>query len=150
MTGVTVSTVTDPQPGSERSWPWLHALIRVAGAAVALAGGVLVGVLTLLMVPLRLDLGFWEVRFPVAVVLAIAGNMLLLWFAREATGTRWAVLLPVAGWFVIMLPALGTTTEGSRLLMPNDLVALLALFGGTIVVTIGSVLALVRPRHPVR
>jgi hypothetical protein len=120
-------------------------LLRVAGGVVALAGGLVTAVLLLIMVPLRLDAGFWVIRVPVAISLAIGGNVLLLWFAREVTGSRWGVLAPAVGWFAVMLPALGPTTNGARLLMPNDWVATLSLFAGTIVLTIGTVLVLAAP-----
>lgn len=120
--------------------------LGLVGAVVALAGGTLTAVLSLFLVPLRVDLGFALIRFPAAVLLAVIGNALLLWFARQATGTRWGVLVPAIGWFVIMLPALGSTSAGSRLMMPNDWMAVLTLFGGTIVLTIGAVLTLAAPR----
>jgi hypothetical protein len=122
-------------------------LLPAAGVLVACAAGVVSAVVTLLLVPLRLQIGDWLVRIPAAVVIAVAGNWLLLWFARQVTGWRWAVLAPVAGWFLVMLPALGATAAGDRLLMPDDWVGTLTLFGGTIVLTIGTVLALVSPRH---
>jgi len=117
--------------------------VRVAGGVVALLAGVVTAVWTLLLVPLRLEAGSWLVRLPVAVVLAVVGNVLLLWFARRATGSRWGVPLPAVGWFAVMLPALGATTEGDHLLLSNDWVAMLTLFGGTITLTIGVVLGMV-------
>lgn len=131
------------EPGPSRLADWL---LRLAGAVVALLGGVVAAVWTLLLVPLRLVAGDLVVRLPVAILLAIAGNVALLWFARRATGSRWGVLLPAVGWFAVMLPALGSTTEGDRLLLGNDWVALLTLFAGTITLTIGAVLGAATPR----
>jgi hypothetical protein len=128
----------------------LDALLRVAGSVVAFVGGLVGAVAALLLVPLRLDWGSGAVRVPLAIVLAVAGNALLVWFARETTRSGWAVLLPAVGWFAVMLPALGSTDAGSRLLMPNDWVGLLTLFGGTITLTIGVVVALVAHRPPAR
>jgi hypothetical protein len=52
------------------------------------------------------------------------------------------VVLPGVGWFAMIVVALRTTTEGDRLLVPDDWVATLTLFGGTLVLVIGSVLAI--------
>jgi hypothetical protein len=109
---------------------------------VSLAGGLLVGVLVLVSVPWRVATWFGPVRLPLAVLVAVAGMLALLWFAPRATGARWAVLLPVAGWFVVAVAALGTGDAGGQLLVPDDWVAALALFGGTVVAVVGAVLAL--------
>lgn len=123
------------------------ALLRVAGGLLAFLGGLVLAVLAVLLVPLRLDTPVGTVRLPVAVLLVLCGSLLLLWFAREATGVRWGVLLPAAGWFPMILVAIGTTRDGSRLLMPDDWVAGLTLFGGTLVLVIGMVVTLTtRPR----
>jgi hypothetical protein len=116
--------------------------LRVAGGVVSLAGGLLVGVLVLVSVPWRVATWFGPVRLPLAVLVAVAGMLALLWFAPRATGARWAVLLPVAGWFVVAVAALGTGDAGGQLLVPDDWVAALALFGGTVVAVVGAVLAL--------
>lgn len=125
--------------------------VRVAGGVVALAGGLLVAVLALMWVPWRVDTLVGVVRVPFAVPLAAVGVLLLLWFAPRATGTRWGVLLPGVGWFVVVITALGTTREGGRLLMPNDWVAAVTLFTGTTVLVVGAVLILTGERagrHP--
>lgn len=114
--------------------------LRVTGGLVALAGGLLVAVLALLWVPWRVDTLVGLIRVPLAVPLAAVGVLALLWFAPRATGTRWGVLLPAVGWFAVVLTALGTSREGGRLLMPNDLVAALTLFTGTTVLVVGAVL----------
>lgn len=138
-------------------------LVGVLGAMVALAGGFVTAVLALLLVPLRLRdvatlallllgrdtpaggvLTGGTIRVPVAIVVAIAGNLFLIWFARKATGVRWTVLLPAVGWLVVMVAALQTTRAGDRLLVPDDWVATLTLFSGTAVLTVGVVLALTR------
>lgn len=116
--------------------------VRVGGGLVCLAGGLLVGSLALLWVSWRVEIWSGPVRVPFAVVVAVAGMSVLLWYAPQATGTRWGVLLPGAGWFVIVVVATGTTAAGDRLLPADDWVAGLTLFGGTIAVVIGSALAL--------
>lgn len=127
--------------------PVADILLPAAGVLVAFAAGALAAAAALLLVPLRVEIGSWLVRMPVAVLVAVGGNALLLWYAPRATGWRWAVAAPVAGWFLVMLPALGATASGDRLLMPNDWVGTVTLFGGTIVLTIGTVLAIAAPRR---
>jgi hypothetical protein len=127
-------------------------LLRLAGTLLALAGGVVGAALAVLLVPLRVgsfgwpDGGVAAIRLPVAIVLAVAGNFFLVWFARHATGVRWAALLPGLGWFAVIVIALRTTTEGDRLLVPDDWVATLTLFGGTITLVIAMVLAVTPSR----
>lgn len=122
--------------------------VRVAGGAVALSGGVLVGMASVLWVPWRVDTWFGQLRLPVSVAVAIAGGSVLLWFAPRATGTRWGALLPAAGWFAVVVAALRTSHEGSRLLLPDDWVATLTLLSGTAVVVVGAVLAVTGGHHP--
>jgi hypothetical protein len=122
-------------------------LLRVIGMLLALGGGVIAAALAVLLVPLRIgsfgwtDAGFSAVRIPVAIILAVVGNLFLVWFARQATGVRWGALLPGLGWFAVIVLSLRTTTEGDRLLVPDDWVATLTLFSGTIVLVIGTMLA---------
>lgn len=124
------------------------ALLPAAGTLVAFAAGVVVAVLTLLSVPLRMEIGDSLVRVPSAVVIAAGGNWLLVRYGPRVIGWRWSALAPVAGWFVVTLPALGVTASGDRLLMPNDIMGTLALFSGTIVLTIGTILAIFPARQP--
>lgn len=116
--------------------------LSVAGAAVSLAGGFLVALLTLLWLPWRVDLGFAVVRVPLALVIAVAGVLVLVWYAPRATGSKWAVLLPAVSWFAVMAAAVSTTRQGGRLLMPNDLLAAVTLFVSTTTMVVAVVITL--------
>jgi hypothetical protein len=133
-------------------------LLRLLGGLLMVTAGVVAGLLAVLLVPLRVadaaeavgiaglagtELG--SVRAPTAVLLAVAGNLVLVRLAESVTGTGWGGLLPAAGWLLVILPALGTTTEGDRLLVAGDWVAGLALFGGIVVLVIMTVLGLTTP-----
>lgn len=124
--------------------------VRAAGGLVALAGGALVALLSLLWVPFRVQTWFGPVRVPVAVGIAIAGVLALLWFAPRATGTRWGVVLPMLGWFVVVVPVVMADVYappgGGRLLVPGDWVAALTLFGGVVVLMVGGLLAVTGAR----
>jgi hypothetical protein len=126
-------------------------VLRVLAMLLALGGGAIAAALAVLLVPLRIgSFGVTgdaaSVRIPVAIVLAVAGNVALVWFARYATGVRWAPLLPGISWFAVIVLALNTTTEGDRLLMPNDWVGTITLFAGTITFVISTMLAVVPAR----
>jgi hypothetical protein len=140
-------------------------LLRVLGGLLSFVGGFLAAALAVLLVPLRL----WELlgplaellevdptsgpaalRVPVAIPLAVVGNLFLVRFARQVTGVRWGALLPGVGWFLLIVAALQATTEGDRLLMPDDWVATLTLFGGTVTLVIATVLSLTSPPRSTR
>lgn len=136
-------------------------LLRLLGGLLAFVAGSVAGLLAVLLVPLRVagvgelmgfaglaGTGFGSVRVPTAVLLAVAGNLVLVRLAESVTGVRWGGLLLGAGWFLVILPALRTTAEGDRLLIPGDWVAGLTLFGGTVALVIMTVLGLTTPREP--
>lgn len=143
--------------------PVADGLLRVLGGLLGLAGGFVAGLLAVLLVPLRIgDAGevvSWyaglagtpigAVRVPVAVLVAVGANLLLIRFAERATGLRWGALLPGLGWFVMVVATLQPTAERDRLLLADDWVGVLTLFAGTTAVVIGAVLAIVpRPAPP--
>lgn len=118
-------------------------VLRVAGGAVATAAGLVTAVWALYLVPLRVDTWVGQVRLPVAVLLATAGNLLLIRFARNVTGIRWGAVLPGVSWFAVIVLSLEATSEGDRLLVPNDWVATLTIFGGVVTIVVGTALAFV-------
>jgi hypothetical protein len=134
------------------------AALRVLGGLLALGGGLLTAVLAVLLAPLRVGsfggliatvVGWgpdWlaPIRLPVAIALVPAAAWFLTWFASRATGVRWAVLLPGLGWFAMVAVALFTTSEGDRLLLPDDWVATITLFAGTVTLVVTAVLGLTR------
>ncbi|HEY8473490.1 MAG TPA: hypothetical protein VIL37_12760 [Natronosporangium sp.] len=128
-------------------------LVRIAGALVAFGGGAVAAWLAVLLIPLRVSSfgisdggGVGATRIPIAIVLAVAGNAALVWVARHGTGFRWAVLLPGLSWFAVIAVAMLTTPEGDRLLMPDDWVGAITLFGGTITFVICAVIAVAPSR----
>ncbi len=136
--------VSPPARSAVASW-----LVSASGALVALAGGLLTGVLGLVLVPLRLDTPLGLLRMPVAVVFVILANAAWIWFARYTTQARWGPLVPAAGWLLIAFAAArGASPDGSLLLLGNDWVGVLTIFGGTATVAIGAVVALTRRPQP--
>jgi hypothetical protein len=146
------SPPAEPPPGEPS--PGADLLLRVLGMVLAFGGGAVAAALAVLLIPLRVGSfgltdggGAGSVRLPVAIVLAIVGNVALVWFARYATGVRWAPLLPGLSWFAVIVLAMNTTAEGDRLLMPNDWVGTITLFAGTITFVISTMLAVVPTRR---
>lgn len=155
-------TAAEPAPAGPPARRRRELPLRVLGGLLALAGGLAGGLLAVLLAPLRVadaadlpalgmlfeglagtQLG--AVRVPVAVTVAVAGNLLLVWFASAATGVRWGPLLPALGWGAVIWAATRITEEGDRLLVPDDWVGLFTLFSGTVVLVIGVVLRLTTP-----
>jgi hypothetical protein len=120
------------------------ALIRGAGAAVAVWGAVVLALYGVFMTPVRVG----DVLVPVALVLAIAGNALLMRFARTVTGSRLFALVPGAIWIVITFVAAGRTTEGDLVLFQSNWVATAYLFVGSATVTVMGYRIVSRPPPP--
>jgi hypothetical protein len=102
--------------------------LRVAGGLVAVAGALVTAVIEVFLAPLRVG----TVRAPVSLVLAVAGNLALVWFTYRATGRRAAVVLPALVWMAVMIPAASRTDEGDLLLTGDNWVGLVTIFGGAV------------------
>jgi hypothetical protein len=79
------------------------ALIRVAGACVAVTLAVMTALLEAFATP-----GHWAI--PVGA--ALVGNLLLFWFAQFTIARSWAWMVPAVPWFLVMVAAVGSTSEG--------------------------------------
>ena len=119
--------------------------LRTVGGVVAVAAALLVAVLELLLVAVRVG-GY---LIGVSVLLAVVGNVLLSWFAVRAVGARWAMALPAAAWFAVMVLAAGGTTEGDILLDGGNWVGFAMIFAGSIAyAVIGFRAILAQPPRP--
>ena len=78
------------------------------------------------------------VLVPVALVFAVVGNLVLIWFAHGVTRNRWLALLPGAIWLVITFAASGRTTEGDLVLYQSNWVATAYLFAGAATITVAG------------
>jgi Family of unknown function (DUF6113) len=119
--------------------------LRVLGALVAMAGGLVTAVLEVFLAPLRLG----TVRLPLSLVLAVLGNLVLVWFTYRVTEKRAAIALPAVVWIVVMVLASGRTSEGDLLLTGDNWVGLLTILGGTIAFA-GGAYRLIVPRRQLR
>jgi hypothetical protein len=98
-------------------------LLRAGGLVVALPLGFVLGVWDIFLGPLYAG----SVPLPVAPVLAVAGNLGLIWFTRTVTGSRRLALLPGMFWFAAMLIGANRTHEGDALIPGNEWMGLLSL-----------------------
>ncbi|WP_091350374.1 hypothetical protein [Micromonospora rhizosphaerae] len=113
-------------PPSRRPGPALDLALRVAGGVIAVVGGALSGVLELLLATVRVG----GQLIGVSVLVAIGAGIALSWFAREAVGRRWAVVLPALPWFVLMAVASVRTSEGDLLISGDNWVGLAMIVAG--------------------
>lgn len=109
-----------------RAWRLLDVALRVVGGLVAVIGAVATGLLELLLSTARVG----GQLIGVSVLVAVAANIALGWFAYAAVGRRWAVVLPATPWFVLMGAAAVRTSEGDLLLAGDNWVGLAMIVAG--------------------
>jgi hypothetical protein len=107
------STTTAELQQASRFAPMADKALRVAGGVIAVLAAVLTAVLELLLTALRIG----GELVGISVVVAVAGNLVLGWFAYTTVGRKWAIALPATAWLVVMLIASGRTAEGDLLLV---------------------------------
>jgi hypothetical protein len=112
-----------PAPVPYRDPPVLRV---VAGALIAVAA-VALTVLECFLVPLRIG----SVPVPVAVPLAMAGNVLLPRLAARQTGALAGVVLPPVLWLVVVIVLSVPRAEGD-LIVPGSVTGLVFLFAGAV------------------
>jgi hypothetical protein len=123
-----LSSPADPSPPAPPSRA-LELTVRTAGLVIAVVATVLTAALEIFLSPLRLG----GVPIGVAVLVAVAANLALCWFAVTTVGRRWALAVPWAVWTLIMFFAAGTrTTEGDYLISGDDWVALVMILVGSL------------------
>lgn len=79
------------------------AIVRVAGACVAATLAVLTALLEAFATPFH-----WAI--PVSA--ALVSSLLLFWFAQYTIARSWAWIVPAVPWFLVMVVAVGSTSEG--------------------------------------
>lgn len=120
-----------PQPGA----------LEWAGVVLLTLCAMLLGLLELFLVPLRSG----KVLIPVAVVLAIAGNVIVPALARSLVQRALGAVLPFLGWLAVAI-AIGLVSrpEGDVILPGGGYVAWVGygvLLGGAVAGTIAMVLS---------
>jgi hypothetical protein len=132
--------ITETSP-AERGW--LDLFLRIAGAVVALWGAVLLAIAGAFLTPFRVG----TVLVPVSVLLAVAGNAVLVWFARRTTGHKFLTVAPGLVWLGVTFLALDRTDEGDLVLYQQNWVSMVYLLAGAATVAYLGYRALV-PEAP--
>lgn len=117
--------------------------LRVIGGVIAVVASALTALLELLFATLRVG----GHLIGVSVVLAVAANLALGWFAYRAVGRLWAVALPAAVWLVVMGVASVRTSEGDVLLAANNWVAFPMMIAGSIAFAVVAYRLILSPRR---
>lgn len=79
------------------------AVVRVAGVCVSATLAVMTALLEAFATPYQ-----WTI--PVSA--ALVSNLLLYWFAQTTIARTWAWIVPAVPWFLVMVVAVGSTSEG--------------------------------------
>jgi hypothetical protein len=104
--------------------------LRAVGFLVALAGAFLVAVYGVFLTPFRIG----TTLVPISLVIAIVGNIVVIWFAYVVTRNRVLAIIPGAVWLVLSFLASSRTAAGDLLLISSDWVASLYLVCGPIAI----------------
>jgi hypothetical protein len=127
---------TPPSPAAARP---ARSVIQIGGGAVVVWLAALAAVCEAFLVPFRVA----GARVPLAVLLAVLGNLGLPWLARWLSRSRPVTMMPALVWFLIIVVFAGGTTEGDVVLAGNDWVAVGLLLAGSAAAAAGAWFALV-------
>ena len=108
----------EPEPAA-----WIDPALRVAGGVIAVWGAFLLAVLGEFLTPFRIG----PTPLPIALVIAICGPAVVMWFGYETTGHKLGAVLPGLVWVAAIVPAIDRTSEGDFVLT-QQWVAILYLF----------------------
>ena len=110
----------------------MKTLITVAGMVVAVWGAFVFALIGAFLTPYRVD----GVLVPIAVVIALVANFVLVRFTYYVTGNKLLLsLVPGIVWLVVtVVLGSGKTTEGDLVLAGNNWVATVYLVAGPIAV----------------
>jgi hypothetical protein len=114
--------------------------LRLAAAIVATLLGGVFGLITAFLVPYRIG----AVPIPLSFLMALAGNIAVIRFARYATASRLGIVGPVVSWLGVML-VLGSRTAEGDLVLRGDWRGLGTLFAGAVAFAIAGFLAVSPP-----
>lgn len=114
----------------------------MVGVALGCATGIWEAVLT----PLYLRVGDTWVRLPLATLLAIVGNIALVWFTWTVTHKVALALLPGAAWFAMMLVAAARTAEGDLIITGDNWVGLATIAFGSLAWAFAAYRLILAPR----
>lgn len=107
------------------------------GVALIAVCAAMAGLLEALVVPLYVG----GVIFPVAIVVAVGGNVLLPWMARTLIPSTAAAAAPLVGWLIVMVGFGAVSRPEGDVILPGapgslEFVTYAVLLGGTLAGTV--------------
>jgi hypothetical protein len=128
----------DPAPAGPDPLP-----LRVAGGVLVAVAAVALALLECFLVPLRVG----SVPFPIAVPLAMAGNVVLSRLAGTLTGSIVGAAVPPVLWLVVVIVLALPRAEGD-LIVQGSLTGLVFLFAGAVAGAYGVAAEITRRVKP--
>jgi ABC-type antimicrobial peptide transport system permease subunit len=120
-------------------------VVEVTGVVIACWAGAVLSVLGAFLTPVRVG----TILVPVAVILAVVGNAMLVRFVRQVTDRTLPALLPGAVWLTLSFVASARTTEGDLVLYQSNWVATVYLLAGAITIGVAGY-RMIAPERPSR
>jgi hypothetical protein len=111
---------------------WTEPAYKIAGTVVGVGLGAMSAIWEVMVSPMHVTIGGAIVRVPLATLLAIAGNVGLVWFMRTVTGMLSLAVLPGLAWFAVMFAASTKTSEGDLLITGDNWVGVATILLGAV------------------
>jgi hypothetical protein len=119
--------------------PALPIGIAIAGVVVWCLVAGLSGVFEVLLIPVYIG----RFIFPITVLIALVGNVVLPRLAHQVVDSGWAVLMPMVVWVLTVIWLAFFNTSHGSVLVPgagdDEYVGLALFFGGTLAAAIGVI-----------
>jgi hypothetical protein len=136
------------EPAPRRRLPaWVDPAGRVLGFVVALLLAAISAAYEAFLTPL-----YWgSTRLPVSLVMAVVGNLALVYFTYVVTGRRLAAVGPAVVWVAVMVAAASRSSEGDLVLTDNNWVGIGTMLAGSVAFAVAGyrlVLTTAKPRPP--
>jgi hypothetical protein len=114
---------------------------RVAGGVLVVVGAIVLAVIEGFLVPLRAG----TTPVPIALVLAVAVNLVAPWATYRVTGRRAAAVAPVLAWLAVVV-TLSSRGPGGDVVVPGDWQGISFLLAGAAAGAVGVVIVVPRRR----
>lgn len=99
--------------------------------------------------PMHATIGHTTFRVPLALLLAVVGNIAIVFFTHRMTGRVGLSMIPAVGWLAVIVLAGRRTAEGDLLITGENWVGVLLMLLGSLAWAAGAYWLIVRaPRIP--
>lgn len=125
---------------------WTEPAYKIAGTVIGVGLGAMSALWEVMLSPMTVTIGGTIVRVPLATLLAVVGNVGLVWFMRTVTGRMALAVLPGLAWFGVMFAASTKTSEGDLLITGDNWVGVATILIGAVAWAVAVYLLMYRPR----